>query len=71
VEASFGLGEALVFGLVNADIYTVRDGEVVHKAVGTKQLPSSPRRRALHDDDLHSSPEALRLVAGPRITYEA
>ena len=38
VEASFGLGEALVSGLVNADIYTVRDGEVVHKAVGTKQL---------------------------------
>ena len=46
VEASFGLGEALVSGLVNADIYTVRDGEVVTKAIGTKQLPSSPRRRA-------------------------
>jgi rifampicin phosphotransferase len=38
VEASFGLGEALVSGLVNADIYKVRDGEVVAKAVGTKQL---------------------------------
>ncbi len=38
VEASFGLGEALVSGLVNADIYTVRDGEVVHRAVGTKRL---------------------------------
>lgn len=29
VEASFGLGEALVSGLVNADVYKVRDGEVV------------------------------------------
>ena len=29
VEAGFGLGEALVSGLVNADVYTVRDGEVV------------------------------------------
>jgi phosphoenolpyruvate synthase/pyruvate phosphate dikinase len=38
VEASFGLGEALVSGLVDADAYKVRDGEVVAKAVGNKQL---------------------------------
>jgi len=38
VEASFGLGEALVAGLVNADAYKVRDGEIVGKAVATKQL---------------------------------
>jgi len=38
VEASFGLGEALVSGLVNADRYKVRDGEVVAKAVATKRL---------------------------------
>src|SRR4030088_2411266 len=38
VEASFGLGEALVSGLVNADIYKVRDGEVVTKTIATKQL---------------------------------
>src|SRR5713226_256507 len=38
VEATFGLGEALVSGLVNADVYKVRDGEVVEKTVGTKQL---------------------------------
>src|SRR5437763_376500 len=38
VEASFGLGEALVSGLVNADVYKVRDGEVVDKAVAAKQL---------------------------------
>ncbi len=45
VEASFGLGEALVSGLVNADVYTVRDGEVVDRAVGTKQraIYASPR----------------------------
>ncbi|MER7011737.1 rifamycin-inactivating phosphotransferase [Saccharopolyspora sp. NPDC000359] len=42
VEASFGLGEALVAGLVNADVYQVRDGEVVHKAVATKQLAIQP-----------------------------
>src|SRR6059058_3214804 len=38
VEASFGLGEALVSGLVKADVYKVRDGEVVAKEVATKRL---------------------------------
>jgi pyruvate,water dikinase len=38
VEACFGLGEALVSGMVNADVYKVRDGEVVAKTVSTKQL---------------------------------
>ena len=38
VEASFGLGEAPVSGLVNADVYKVRDGEIVARAVATKQL---------------------------------
>ena len=41
VEASFGLGEALVSGLVNADVSKVRDGEVVSRAIATKQ-------RAIH-----------------------
>lgn len=38
IEASFGLGDALVSGLVNADIYKVRDGEIVTRTVGTKRL---------------------------------
>jgi rifampicin phosphotransferase len=38
VEASFGLGEALVAGLVNADVYKVRDGEIAAKAIATKKL---------------------------------
>src|SRR5205823_14017547 len=38
VEASFGLGEALVSGRVNPDVYKVRDGEVIARAVGIKQL---------------------------------
>ena len=38
VEASFGLGEGLVSGLVNADVYKVRDGQVVDRAVATKRL---------------------------------
>ena len=38
VEAGFGLGEALVSGLVNPDVYKVRDGEIVAKAVAAKRL---------------------------------
>jgi rifampicin phosphotransferase len=38
VDASFGLGEALVSGLVNPDVFKVRDGEVVARAVGAKKL---------------------------------
>ncbi|HEX9865883.1 MAG TPA: PEP/pyruvate-binding domain-containing protein, partial [Acidimicrobiia bacterium] len=33
VDASFGLGEALVSGLVNADVYKVRDAEIIAKTV--------------------------------------
>jgi pyruvate,water dikinase len=38
VEAIFGLGEALVSGVANADVYKVRDGEIVAKAVAAKPL---------------------------------
>jgi pyruvate,water dikinase len=38
VDASFGLGEALVSGLVNPDVYKVRDDEVVAKVIATKHL---------------------------------
>jgi pyruvate,water dikinase len=37
VEAGVGLGEALVSGLVNPDVYKVRDGEVIAKAIAAKQ----------------------------------
>jgi len=55
VEATFGLGDALVSGRVNADRYTVRQGEVVTRSIAT----SSP---TLSDERL------VRLVAlGRRI----
>ncbi|HEY8968687.1 MAG TPA: phosphoenolpyruvate synthase, partial [Puia sp.] len=38
IDASFGLGEAVVSGLVNADVYKVRDGKVVDKKVPAKKL---------------------------------
>ncbi|WP_459546894.1 rifamycin-inactivating phosphotransferase [Nocardia sp. X0981] len=38
VDAGFGLGEALVSGLVNADVYKVRDGAVTDKTIATKKV---------------------------------
>jgi len=37
VDAAWGLGEALVSGVVSGDVYTVRDDEVVAKTVGAKE----------------------------------
>jgi pyruvate,water dikinase len=42
IEASFGLGEALVSGLVNADVYKVGDGEVLDQG-GRHQAVRHPR----------------------------
>jgi phosphoenolpyruvate synthase/pyruvate phosphate dikinase len=38
IDASFGLGEALVSGLVNADVYKVRNGKVIAKKISIKKL---------------------------------
>jgi phosphoenolpyruvate synthase/pyruvate phosphate dikinase len=61
VEAGFGLGEALVSGLVNPDVFQVRDDEVVAKAVGTKRLavqplPAGGTREQAVDPDLQDQP---------------
>jgi phosphoenolpyruvate synthase/pyruvate phosphate dikinase len=38
IDASFGLGEAMVAGLVNADNYKVRNGKVIDKKIPSKKL---------------------------------
>lgn len=38
IDAGFGLGEALVSGLVNADNYKVQNGKVIEKNISTKKL---------------------------------
>ncbi len=41
IDASFGLGEALVSGLVNADTYKVRNGKIIDKKIASKKLALS------------------------------
>ncbi|MES2061309.1 MAG: phosphoenolpyruvate synthase [Bacteroidota bacterium] len=38
IDASFGLGEAMVAGLVNADHYKVRNGNIIDKKIAAKKL---------------------------------
>ena len=38
IDASFGLGEAMVSGLVNADVYKVCDGKIIDKKISAKKL---------------------------------
>jgi pyruvate,water dikinase len=72
VDAGFGLGEALVSGLVNPDVFTVRDGEVVAKAIAAKQravhaLPTGGTREVAVDAQQQERPaltdeQAVQLV---------
>jgi phosphoenolpyruvate synthase/pyruvate phosphate dikinase len=61
VDAGFGLGEALVSGLVNPDVFKVRDGEVVAEVVATKRLaidalPSGGTREVAIDPQRQEQP---------------
>lgn len=72
VDAGFGLGEALVSGLVNPDVFKVRDGEVVARAVAAKQravhaLPAGGTHEVAIASHLREQPaltdaQAVRLV---------
>ncbi|MET8032213.1 rifamycin-inactivating phosphotransferase [Streptomyces sp. NPDC005345] len=78
VDAGFGLGEALVSGLVNPDVFKVRDGEIVSKAIAAKQravhaLPAGGTREVAVDAQRQEQPaltdaQAVRLAeVGRRI----
>ena len=72
VEAGFGLGEALVSGLVNPDVFKVRDGEVVAKVIAAKQRavhasPAGGTQEQAIDPELQDRPaltdaQAVRLA---------
>ncbi|MEU8504698.1 rifamycin-inactivating phosphotransferase [Streptomyces brevispora] len=78
VDAGFGLGEAMVSGLVNPDVFKVRDGEVVDRAIAAKQravhaLPAGGTQEVAIDSRQQEQPaltdaQVVRLVElGQRI----
>jgi rifampicin phosphotransferase len=42
IDASYGIGEALVSGLVNPDIYKVKEGKIASKKISTKNIAIQP-----------------------------
>lgn len=44
IDASFGLGEALVSGLVSADCYKVMEQKIIEKRIATKKLAINGRK---------------------------
>ncbi|MFF1701416.1 rifamycin-inactivating phosphotransferase [Streptomyces sp. NPDC058252] len=72
VDAGFGLGEALVSGLVNPDVFKVRHGEVVAKAIAAKlravhALPAGGTQEVAVDSQRQERPaltdaQVVRLV---------
>ncbi|MPQ25148.1 phosphoenolpyruvate synthase [Bacillus paralicheniformis] len=45
IDAGFGLGEALVSGLVSADCYKVQDGQIAEKRIAAKKLAIYGRKQ--------------------------
>ncbi|WP_431875026.1 rifamycin-inactivating phosphotransferase [Micromonospora marina] len=78
VEAGLGLGETVVSGLVNPDVFTVRDGVVVGRTIGAKSVavhavPGGGTRETSVDPARQAQPaltdaQAVRIAAlGRRI----
>jgi phosphoenolpyruvate synthase/pyruvate phosphate dikinase len=68
IDASFGLGEAVVSGRVNADSYRVRDGAIVEKKLATKQLAILPvAGGGTHDHAIESERQQAQALTDPQI----
>ncbi|WP_459908901.1 PEP-utilizing enzyme [Desulfotomaculum defluvii] len=73
IDASFGIGEALVSGLVNPDIYKVRDGKIYDKKISTKKLaiyvvPEGGTREGAIDEAKQNSQDLAQLEGGKEVT---
>jgi pyruvate,water dikinase len=68
VEACFGLGEALVAGMVNADVYKVRDGNVVAKTVAAKpRAMSASKTGGTHEQAIDPERQQQPALADAQI----
>ena len=66
IDAAFGLGEALVSGLVNADLYKVRAEQIVKRQVAVKKMAIYP----LADGGTEARDIPLQQQSEPALTNE-
>lgn len=68
IDASFGLGEALVSGIVSADCYKVREGEIVSKRIATKKLAVYGRKESgTKTQQLEPDRQKAQTLSDPQI----
>lgn len=68
IDASFGLGEALVSGLVNADVYKVRDGEIIEKKVAAKKVAiHALQQGGTQEEEVGAEQQMLQTLADDQI----
>ncbi|MBC9785443.1 phosphoenolpyruvate synthase [Heliobacterium chlorum] len=68
IDASFGLGEALVSGLVSADCYKVREEEIVDKMIATKKLAIYGRKAGgTETQPIHSEQQTIQTLTDQQI----
>jgi rifampicin phosphotransferase len=68
IDASFGLGEALVSGLVSADCYKVKEDVIVDKVIAAKKLAIYPvKEGGTETVQLDSDQQKVQTLTDPQI----
>lgn len=68
IDASYGLGEALVSGLVSADCYKVQEGKIIGKRIATKKLAIVGRNEGgVETIPLNASEQKKQALNDPQI----
>lgn len=68
IDASFGLGEALVSGLVSADNYKVKEGEIAGKIIATKKIAMYGRKEGgIETKQLASNQQNVQTLTDQQI----
>ncbi|MDF2655568.1 MAG: pyruvate phosphate dikinase PEP/pyruvate-binding protein [Bacillota bacterium] len=68
IDAGFGLGEAMVSGIVSADLYQVRDGNVIEKKISSKKRAiSAMEKGGTKEYDLEPELQNQQVLTEPQI----
>ncbi|MCE7069032.1 phosphoenolpyruvate synthase [Dyadobacter sp. CY327] len=68
IDASFGLGEALVSGIVNADHYKVRNEAIVDKQIGGKKLAiRASANGGTHEEKIDPEKQEMQTLTDAQI----
>jgi pyruvate,water dikinase len=68
IDASFGLGEAIVSGLVSADNYKVQEGRIVEKNISAKKLAIYARKEGgTVEKEIESGQQVLSTLSDEQV----